>query len=106
MMKRVRGSPEYWHDMCQNLLRMISQFGSPSLFLTLSINDEDPALVEFLRGVARQDGVESLFNASGNTLTRAYWVHSARWVQRKLASCIRFMVKSKVFGTVIAFPSY
>jgi hypothetical protein len=100
MLRRVRGSPEYWSDVCRNLLRMISQFGSPSFFVTLSVNDADVILVEFLREVARQAGDASGTAASGAKLALAYPVHAARWVYRKFKRVLRFIEDSKIFGAV------
>lgn len=99
ILRRVRGSPEYWSDVCRNLLRMMAQFGTPNLFVTLSINDEDPFLVEFLRGVARNDGNRGV-NDSGSKLCQRYPVHATRWVYRKLKMTLAFIRKSRIFGTI------
>lgn len=40
ILKNVRGSPAYWENSKKNLLAMIRQLGTPTIFLTLSASEK------------------------------------------------------------------
>ena len=50
-MPELPGSPKYLRKAYQKLRALVREFGNPTLFITLTTNSKDDALLEFLRNM-------------------------------------------------------
>ena len=110
LFKNVRGSPAYWQSLFYDILAMMSQFGTPTWFFTLSA--ADMMWPDMIQTIARQSGV-SLTDDDVKNLSfeeRCTWLRSnpvtaVRHFHYRLETFVKHVIMSnaKPLGEVVDY---
>ena len=101
--KNIRGTAAYWKNTLMNLLAMIKCIGSPTIFLTLSANDNNwNELAMTYTGLSSEE-------IEGNTNIIENIKHdpllAAIHFERRWTALLQFIKDSKIFGEVVDYFS-
>jgi hypothetical protein len=89
VMKSLRGTSSYWRRVREDLTRMLLQFGPPTFFVTLSMNDNAHDITRMMN---------SMCGEGRGSHVREYPVLAARVFHRRFAAFMRYLKRSRVLG--------